>query len=67
MTIDQVGAHLYGNPEAIVVAAMLSHKSQIRFGKRILANQLSLVIRECQQLHSLGRSEDFAARHRFGA
>src|SRR5260370_32314929 len=30
------------------------------------ANQLSFVIREGQQLHSLGRCEDFAARHRFG-
>ncbi len=30
------------------------------------ANQLSFVLREGQQLHSLGRCEDFAARHRFG-
>jgi hypothetical protein len=57
---------LYRNPEAIVVAAMLSHKSQIRLRERIPANQLSLVFRKGQQLHSVGRSEDFAARHRFG-
>ena len=44
---------------------MLSHKSQIRLRERIPANQLCLIIREGQQLHSLGRSEDFAARHRF--
>jgi hypothetical protein len=49
-----------------VVAAMLSHKSQIGLRERIPANQLSFVIREGQQLHSLGRSEDFAARHLFG-
>jgi hypothetical protein len=28
-------AHLYGNTEAIVVAAMLSHKSQIRLRQRM--------------------------------
>jgi hypothetical protein len=54
---------MYGNTEAIVVAPMLSHKSQIRLRERIPANQLSFVIRESQQLRSLGRSEDFAARH----
>ena len=64
---DSEETHLYGNPETILVAAMLSHKNQIRFRKRILADQLSLIIRECQQLHSVGRSEDFAARHRFAA
>jgi hypothetical protein len=45
---------------------MLSHKSQIRLRERIPANQLTLIIREDQQLHSLGRSEDFSARHRSG-
>jgi hypothetical protein len=45
---------------------LLSHKSQIRLRERIPANQLSLVFRKGQQLHSVGRSEDFAARHRFG-
>jgi hypothetical protein len=48
-----------------VVAAMLSHKSEIRLRQRIPANQLSGVIRESQQMHSLGRGEDFAAGHRF--
>jgi hypothetical protein len=37
--------HLYGNTKAIVVAAMLSHKSEIRLRQRIPANQLSGVIR----------------------
>jgi hypothetical protein len=59
-------AHLYGNTEAIVVAAMLSHKGQIRLRERVPSNKLSFVIREGQQLRSLGRCEDFAARHRFG-
>ena len=35
-----------GTEWGLVVAAMLSHKSQIRLRERIPANQLSLVIRE---------------------
>ena len=62
---ESTSVRLYGNPEAIVVAAMLTHKDPL--SKTYTCESTLLVIRECQQLHPLGRSEDSAVRHRFGA
>jgi hypothetical protein len=47
--------HLNGQPEPIVIAAVLTNVREIRARERREPNQLALIRREGEQLHSFGR------------
>jgi hypothetical protein len=46
-------AHQHGNPEAVVVAAMLPNKGYVGLRQRVQPNQLSLIRREGEQFNAL--------------
>jgi len=56
--------HLNGQPEPVVIAAVLTNVREIRARQRCEPNQLALILREGEQLHSFSRRQQFASRHR---